>query len=214
MFLENHLKNECDARLPGLLTYGVKEAYRYLDKLLETNPILREREMNKAYGHVRQGLVDVSLKWVFEKSDISSEIISKSAPNNKNGYTYLVVNTQGAIVSPAKTRSAKHMPEKALHRIEASSNPFQLSLFEEDVELEIESKPFILLTYGGADHKLEFVELGVPDPANNKWLDKVNIIHAPVLYENKEEKEMKKGLELTFTHAANELLKGDRSDAR
>lgn len=214
MILHDYLRKECDAKLPGLLSFGVREAYEYLDKLIENNPILKEPEMNKAYGHIRQGLVDVSLKWVFEKSEVSNRVINKSAKNNKNGYTYLLIETSDAIVSPVKTRSTKHMPKKALHRLEASANPFQLGLFDEMNEREEGSKPFLLLTYGGANHKLDYIELGMPDAENNAWLDKVNIIHSPVMYETHTEKEMKKGLELTFTDAAAKLLKGDRSDVR
>lgn len=214
MILEEYLRDECDVRLPGVLTLGIKEAYRYHEKLLQSTPILREPEMKKAYGHLRQGLIDVSLRWIFEKSEIENEIINKAAKNNVNGYTYLEVTTKGATISPVKTRSPKHMPRKALHRVESSTSPFQLDLFDMDDRIETVSKPFLLLTYGGTNHRLEFVELGIPDAANNSWLDKTNILHAPVVYESHTVEEMKKGLELTFTDAANELLKDDISDTR
>lgn len=213
--LEQYLKNDCDLRLPGLLSFSIKEAYNYHEKLLKSNPILREPEMRKAYGHLRQGLVDVSLKWVFEKSEVYSEVINKAAKNNKNGYTFLTVKAEGITILPVKTRTSKHMPRKALHRIEASANPFQLNIFELDNFNEKDNQNenlFLMLTYGGANHQLEFIELGVPDVDNNRWLDKVNIINYPMLLERQSETEMKKGLELTFTETANKLLEDDQSE--
>ncbi|EOH89274.1 hypothetical protein ACTNBL_03930 [Enterococcus villorum] len=41
--LQNHLRDNCDPRLSGILSLSIKEAYRFLDDL-----ILREKGISKA----------------------------------------------------------------------------------------------------------------------------------------------------------------------
>lgn len=213
--IEMHLKNNCEAQLPGLLTFSIKEAFRHLDELIEKNPILKEKEMKKTYGHIRQGLVDVALKWVFQKTEMPNQVQSISAKKNTNSYTYVVIEVKGAIISPVKTRNGKSMPRRALHRSTASLMNRQYNLFEEPENINKKysdgSVPYLLLTYGGENYQLGFVELGLPDIDTEMWIDKVDIIDAPLLLSNLSEKESKKELELTFTSVANKMLEGDMS---
>ena len=63
-----------------------------------------------------------------------------------------------------------------------------------------------MLTYGGLNHKLEFVTLGLPDAGLLGWVDQVNITNAPVLLINQEE--VSNGLQLTFTSEAEKIMRG------
>jgi len=209
--LSKILKNECDPRLQGELSYSLKEAYRFLDELIKSNPVLQNKEMKKSYGHIRQALVDVALKLVLKNSNLPSKVIMSPAKNNVNGYTYTMIETKGAIISPVKTRSQKDMPKKALYRSTASIKNAQFDLFttEEDLNklYDKDTPPFILLTYGGKNHKLQFIELGLPDVKNEKWIEKVDIYNAPRLIIGKAE-ETRKELDLSLTRLSEELLRG------
>lgn len=112
--LQSHLEIECDPRLAGELAYSIKEAYRYLWELINATPVLQHPEMRKTYGHIRQALVDVALRLVLEDSSMPVDVQMIAATNNKrNGYTYTMIETKGAIISPVKTRSVRAVPKKS-----------------------------------------------------------------------------------------------------
>lgn len=53
--LKEHLKRNCDARMVGVLSLSIREAYRYLMELTERESIFQRAEMKKVWGHVRHG---------------------------------------------------------------------------------------------------------------------------------------------------------------
>lgn len=211
--LRKHLETECDPRLAGELAYSIKEAYRFLWELIEATPVLQHPEMRKTYGHIRQALVDVALRLVLEDSSMQTDVQMLSAVNNKkNGYTYTMIETKGAIISPVKTRTIKTMPKKALHRSVASIKNKQFDLFttQEDINecYDATTPPFILLTYGGKNHQLQFIQLGLPNVDTEQWIEKVDIFNAQrIITSRDQEQATKKKLDLTLTELSEELLR-------
>lgn len=209
--LQSHLEIECDPRLAGELTYSIKEAYRYLWELINATPVLQHPEMRKTYGHIRQALVDVALRLVLEDSSMPVDVQMIAATNNKrNGYTYTMIETKGAIISPVKTRSVRAVPKKALHRSVASIKNKQFDLFttQEDINKQYDetTPPFILLTYGGLNHHLQFVQLGLPDVDSEQWIEKVDILNAPrIITSAEQERATQKKLDLTLTELSEDL---------
>lgn len=169
--LRQHLQNECDPRLPGELAYSVKEAYSYLRLLVNSNPILQNKEMKKTYGHLRQGLVDVALRTVLEKSGLDVNVHMRSALHNRTGgYTYSIQE-------------------------------------EINQKYDENTPPFLLLTYGGKNNMLDYVQLGLPDIKAEMWIEQVDIINAPRIIVNNEENNYDLGL--TLTKFANDIMKGE-----
>ena len=209
--LQSHLEIECDPRLAGELAYSIKEAYRYLWELINATPVLQHPEMRKTYGHIRQALVDVALRLVLEDSSMPVDVQMIAATNNKrNGYTYTMIETKGAIISPVKTRSVRAVPKKALHRSVASIKNKQFDLFttQEDINKRYDetTPPFILLTYGGLNHHLQFVQLGLPDVDSEQWIEKVDILNAPrIITSTEQERATQKKLDLTLTELSEDL---------
>jgi hypothetical protein len=209
--LQSHLEIECDPRLAGELAYSIKEAYRYLWELINATPVLQHPEMRKTYGHIRQALVDVALRLVLEDSSMPVDVQMIAATNNKrNGYTYTMIETKGAIISPVKTRSVRAVPKKALHRSVASIKNKQFDLFttQEDINKRYDetTPPFILLTYGGSNHHLQFVQLGLPDVDSEQWIEKVDILNAPrIITSTEQERATQKKLDLTLTELSEDL---------
>ncbi|CIO03249.1 Uncharacterised protein [Streptococcus pneumoniae] len=209
--LQSHLEIECDPRLAGELAYSIKEAYRYLWELINATPVLQHPEMRKTYGHIRQALVDVALRLVLEDSSMPVDVQMIAATNNKrNGYTYTMIETKGAIISPVKTRSVRAVPKKALHRSVASIKNKQFDLFttQEDINKRYDetTPPFMLLTYGGLNHHLQFVQLGLPDVDSEQWIEKVDILNAPrIITSTEQERATQKKLDLTLTDLSEDL---------
>lgn len=218
--LRTHLEAECDPRLAGELAYSIKEAYRFLWELIDTTPVLRHPEMRKTYGHIRQALVDVALRLVLKDSSMRTDVQMLSAVNNKvNGYTYTMIETKGAIISPVKTRSIKTMPKKALHRSVASVKNKQFDLFttQEDINkhYDADNPPFLLLTYGGKNHHLQFVQLGLPNVDTEQWIEKVDIMNAQRIVASKDQEQTtQKKLDLTLTELSEELLRREVNGTR
>lgn len=219
--LKNHLRKNCDPRLPGILSLSIKEAYTFLDELVLREKVFQRQEMKKVWGYVRHGLVDVGLKQVLQSSNISHEIADKSSSRYPNGHTYLLVEVKGGILTPAKVTTPYAVPRKAIYRNRGSLLNKQYDLFTNPKDLNAEynenTPPFLLLTYGGKNHKLDFVKLGLPEVNEGKaklsWIDQVDITNSPVLLENP--KELVDELQLTFTSEAKELIRrGVEKDAR
>lgn len=208
--LSRHLKENCDPNLPGVLSLSVKEAYRFLDDLIKQEKILQRPEMKQAWGHIRHGLIDVAIKEVLQSSNVQHEIADKTTSRYKNGHTYLMAEVKGAIITPAKVRKSGQVPNKAVYRNKGSILNKQINFFEDQTSINSEydetKLPFLLLTYGGLNHKLEFVNLGLPETGVKKWIDHVSITNAPVLLDNKED--ISNDLQLTFTSEAEKILRG------
>lgn len=203
------MQEHCDPRLIGVLSLSIKEAYRFLDELIDKEPVLKLPDMKKSWGHLRNGLVDVGIKQILSNSNIPHEIADKTTSKYRNGYTYLMIETKGAIITPAKVASAKEVPQEAIFRNKGSLLNKQYDLFTEPKNINNEYNetfpPFILLTYGGRDHKLEFINLGLPDVGVKQWVDLIEITNTPVIISNQDE--ITQGLQLTFTSTAEEILK-------
>ena len=206
--LNKHVSENCDPRMTGILSLSIKEAYRFLDELIEKEKILQRPEMKKTWGHIRHGLVDVGIKQVLQSSGIPHEIADETSSKYRNGHTYLMVETKGAIFTPAKVLTEASVPRKAIFRSKGSIMNKNYNLFDspEDINegYNEENLPFLLLTYGGSDHKLNFVSLGLPDVGVGTWIDRINITNSPVLLVNEEE--ISNDLHLTFTSKAEELI--------
>lgn len=215
--LSEHLKKNVDPRLVGTLSLSIREAYRFLDELVQREKVLQRPEMKKVWGYVRHGLVDVAIKQVLQSANIPHEIGNESSSKYRNGHTYLLIETKGAIITPAKTRSQTAIPKKAIFRNKGSILNKNYNLFENPEDLNEEysetNPPFILLTYGGTDHKLDFVRLGLPNLDVIGWNgNQVDITNAPVVLPNT--KEITNDLELTFTAEAKELIERGGKIAR
>lgn len=214
--LSNHLENNCDKRLSGALSLSVREAYRFLDELVENEKIFQRQEMKKVWGYVRHGLVDVGLKRVLKSSNIPHEIADETSSRYPNGHTYVMIETKGAILTPAKVLRPQSVPKKAIFRDRGSLLNKQYDLFTDPEDLnqryDENNPPFLLLTYGGSAHKLEFVRLGIPDLGVSGWIDQVDITNAPVLLANSED--ISNDLQLTFTSEAEELIRRGEDYAR
>lgn len=207
--LSEHLKMHCDARLPGVLSLSIRESYRFLEEIIQREKVLQRPEMKKTWGYLRHGLIDVGLKQVLQSSNIEHEIADKASSRYRNGHTYLMIETKGAILTPSKVLRASAVPRKAIFRDKGSILNKRYSLFEDPKDINQEyneaNPPFMLLTYGGTNHELSFVRLGLPDIENRCWMDQVDITNAPVVLANPEE--ITNELHLSFTLEAEELIK-------
>lgn len=208
--LEKHLEKNCDPRLMGILSFAIREAYRYHKDLLKNNPILEKSEMRKTLGHMRGGLVDVAIKDVLLSSGIKCDIQDKSVSRYSNGYTYLMIEVKGAILTVAKTQSKNGVPRKALHRSRGSILNRQFDLFKDFDEINSEysenKTPYILLTYGGKNYELEYINLGLPDIDVENWIAVKDITNAQMIISKQQQLKVRNQLNLKFTAYSQEKM--------
>lgn len=209
--LTKYLNSINDKQLPGLLAFGIKEAYKFLDELIKKNKIMQCTEFKKSYGYMRNSLVDIALKQVMNRSSINGKFLSQSVNKSmKNGYTYSSIEVGNAIILPTKTRTKKSLPKKALHRDSGCTLNRQLDLFnleeKTSCSIDAETKMFLLLVYGGRNYNLDYVELGLPDVKDEKWIEVVNIKDSPILLTSNQIRKTKERLKLSFTNTSKEIL--------
>lgn len=202
--LQGYLDEKCDKRLPGILNFSVKEGYSILNRMIEDNKILQLKDAKKAYGHIRHVCVDIVIAQELERQDIEAKIDLKQV--SKNGYTYPVIEVNGAIITAHKIFKPHLMPRSSWNRTNRSFLNREISLFdEENLNLDENQVPYVMLTYGGLDYKLDFVQLSLPDEGVTKWLDRVSITNAPYLVKGYTSNQ-RKDFELTFTKKVEEIL--------
>ncbi|MFC6316047.1 hypothetical protein ACFQHW_10780 [Lapidilactobacillus achengensis] len=213
--IQECIDNKFDKRLPGMLNFAVREAYRYLDDLVNQNKILQQPDLRKAYGHLRNGLVDVALKKTLINSGIDIEILPKTVSKYANGYTYPLIRVDGAVITPAKIQSKNSFPKNAAYRYNDSLLNRQIDLFapkeESSIMIDSSSQLSLILTYGGYNYKLQFVNLSLPAAGESAWVDNLSIYNYPIIL-GSSESSMREQLQLSFTQTAQNIIAGDKNE--
>lgn len=213
--IQEYVDHKFDKRLPGTLNFAVREAYRYLDDLVSKNNVLQQPDLKKVYGYLRNGLVDVALKKTLSNSGMNVDIFPKEVSKFKNGYTYPLISVDGALITPAKIRSQNSFPKNAAYRYADSLLNRQIDLFASEEELidtsNLSKQLSLILTYGGYDYKLQFVNLSLPAAGESVWLDNLSIDSYPVLL-GSSESDMRERLKLSFTQTAQNIIAGDKNE--
>ncbi|HJA22952.1 MAG TPA: hypothetical protein H9958_01855 [Candidatus Limosilactobacillus intestinavium] len=208
--LEDYLKNNCPLEVPGLLSLAIEKAYKQLDDTIKTVPILQKDESRKSYGYLRNAFVDVAIENVFSELGHDCIIETKKVnPDKKNSYTYQLLRVPGAHITPVKSQSKGAFPRKAIYRDKGSLLNYQMSLFDEQYHFNNDKVPFMLLTYGGANYKLDYVMLGIPDFEDKNWIDLLSIKGKPALISSNKEKQINDKLKLSLTEKASQIRRNN-----
>lgn len=208
--IDEYLKNNCPLEVPGLLSLAIEKAYKQLNKTILTVPILQKEEARKSYGYLRNAFVDVAIESVFSELDHNYITETKKVNPNRNSYTYKLLKIPGAHITPVKSQSKRSFPRKAIYRDKGSLLNYQISLFDDEQRnFNNDKVPFMLLTYGGVNYKLDYVMLGIPDFEDKKWIDLVSIKGKPILISNNKETEINDKLNLSLTKKANQIRRND-----
>lgn len=208
--LEDYLKNNCPVEMPGLLSLAVEKAYKQLNETIMTVPILQKEEARKSYGYLRNAFVDVALENVF--GELGRNYITETKkvnPDKKNSYTYKLLKIPGAHITPVKSQSKKSFPRKAIYRDKGSLLNYQMSLFDEQRNYNSDEVPFMLLTYGGLNYKLDYVMLGIPDFEDKKWIDLLSIKGKPALISSNKKAQINDKLNLSLTEKASQIRRNN-----
>lgn len=220
MDLDKHIKENCDNRLMGTLAFGVKETYSEFHELVKRTTILQSPEMKQTHGYIVHGMIDVMLKQILVSSGINHNLKDKTTCKFKNGHTYFLAEVDGALITPKKLYKPKSFPKKAKYRTELSYINKEISLFDDYVDDSVNldnvynnnESPFLLLTYGGKNQQVEWINLALPDFEMKEWIDRVDITNSPVILPN--QKQVKEELQLTFTQNAERLIEEGHDNAR
>lgn len=214
--LEGLLKSQCDPKLSGVMSMTIKHASKAFNEFISGNPVLKENDFRNSYGYLRHSFVDYSMKWAVREGLIDGDILSGTSSNYSNGHTYLSLKVKGAVISPVKTRGPKAIPRKALYRQKLGLMNQQISLFDDpndplNSQVDINAPAFLLLTYGGRDYGLDYIELGLPDVDTGKWIGQVSILHAPMVISSAEQTKAADKLDLSLTSMSKKLLEDGKN---
>lgn len=183
--LENYLNNQIDERIPGFFSSSIKKGYHLFDDLLDREPELQLVEARNAYGNLRHVYIDIVLKHDAKKTDIDLSLSTNEV--SKKGFTYLTIAHKNSIITVNKTNHIEGLPQKAVNRTERSYMnqnipTAQLSLFDSLKQnkktTNNDNKIYLMVTYGGRNYKLEYIQLGIPKPGATSWLYVKDITNA------------------------------------
>lgn len=207
--IEEYIKNNCPLEVPGLLSLAIERAYKKLDELIKTTPLLQKPEARKCYGYLRNALIDIAIDSLFKDANANYSTETKPVNEKKNAYTYKLIKVPGACITPVKSQSKGSFPRKAIYRDKGSLLNYELSLFDNPQDCDHSQDPFMLLTYGGANYKLNYVMLGIPNFEDNKWISVMSIKGKPVPISNSEKKHLEDKLNLSLTKKAAEIRRNN-----
>ncbi|RMC48887.1 hypothetical protein [Lactobacillus sp. ESL0228] len=212
--LENFLSNDADPKLAGFLSNSVKRGYNEFQELIAREPELQLQAARNAYGYLRHVYIDILLKHDAKTSGIDLNFFTKQV--SKNGYTYLAIKHRNCIITVHKTNSEKDLPVKAKNRTlrsEQNKNivPIETSLFEENISQDKSYNMYIMVTYGGKNYTLDYIQLGIPNPGVTSWLYTKDITDALTIVPPVTASE-KQDIELEFRSEVKQLLKKEKED--
>lgn len=207
--LKNYLAAHCDKRVPGVFNFAIHEGFRQFNTMTEENKLLQLDEARNAYGMLRHICVDIIVETELERSGIDAKITKKQV--SKNGYTYPVIELKGALVTLHKIQKAYYMPKSAWNRKKRSFLNKEISLFDDEINVDYgeDVTPYIMLTYGGLNYSLDFVQLAIPNYGVTEWIDRMDITHELAVikpYSSGQSKD----IELTFNSKVQEYLEKEK----
>lgn len=208
--LDYYMKKDMDPRLPGFFSNTIKRGYNLFDELVKREPSLQLFQARNAYGMLRHIYVDILLQDEAEKSDIDLKIKNKKI--SQNGYTYPIIYSGDAVITTHKTRSKKSLPQSAWNRTNRSYLNDEISLFDdENIKSSASVNPYLMVTYGGSNYKLDYVNLGLPNIGVTSWngikdiTDSVSTLSTNSTYDKRE-------INLAFNDKVKEIMKIEREN--
>ena len=217
--LENFLNNQADPKLPGFLSNSIRRGYSSFGELVKREPELQLRDARNSFGYLRHIFVDIVLKRDVLNSNIDFKLQTKQIP--ENGYTYLVIEHKNSIITLHKTNSKKGLPVKAVNRTRQShinsGVPFdypQLSLFENpplEKDMISPDQMYLMVTYGGTDYKLDYVNIGMPNDGVTSWIDIKDITNSFTTFETVSATEQKE-IDLEFQNEVKRMLEREKKN--
>ncbi|WP_461213880.1 hypothetical protein [Lacticaseibacillus sp. GG6-2] len=209
--LEYQMKNQMDPRLPGLISNSVKRGYALFDELTTREQILKLFQAKNAYGMLRHVYVDIAFQSEAERSGLP--LTFEQHQVSKNGYTYPVIYDGHSAFTLHKTRSKKSLPKSAWNRNSRSFLNREIDLFNPagDETQELAEMPYIMVTYGGPNYKLRYVNLSLPNVGVTAWLDQCDITDA-VSVTSTPSRDEKRKLNLAFNDRVQQLLEREKTN--
>lgn len=209
--LSSYLKKTLDSRIPGFFAAGVKRGYSLSDELKSRESILQLFEAQNAYGMLRHVCVDIAIQNEAKRLGLGITVEQKRV--SKNGYTYPVLFDDNAVFTLHKTRSKKAMPTSAWNRKNRSFLNREISLFDDFDKPYSEEKsvPYLMVTYGGLNYKLSYVQIGLPNVGATRWIDTVDISKALATVKPLDVGGRKK-LKLAFNDRVEQMLEGEKTN--
>lgn len=188
MIFSEYVDNNMDKRLPGVLSLAMSEGYREFHEMTKNIPLLKLTEARNSYGTIRLVCVNIMIKEHLIRAELVNNI--RDVTVSPNGYTYQLFEVDGGSFTAQKTLSVKAMPRHALYRDEYSALNTELLLFDHiDDEGNIikndvnsftapeVSDIYFMLTYGGKNYNLDFLQMGLPSKDNENWIERIPILN-------------------------------------
>lgn len=209
--LQFQIKNNMDPRLPGLISNSIKRGYSLFDELTNRESILKLFQARDAYGMLRHVYVDITFESEAKRLGIGLEFEQHQV--SKNGYTYPVIYDGHSAMTLHKTRSRTSMPRSAWNRRSRSFLNQEISLFHPDEPADDiqKEKPYLMVTYGGPNYRLSYVNLGLPNVGATSWINLIDITNAVSVVDSPSVVE-KRQLDLAFNDKVQQLLEGEKTN--
>lgn len=173
---KNLIENDFPIEVRCKLAASIKQAYEYLEDLKNDLEILQIASSKNHFSRIRNLVVDLILK-----KDIDNGIISfdyEFMNNEANNHKHIEVKSDNFIMTVSQVNNKNQLPRDAKFRNNLGlCNQMQFNFNNRFLhDLSPVNTYYILLTHGSNSMDPEFINLGVPDVVNKKWIKRFDIL--------------------------------------
>jgi hypothetical protein len=165
----------------------IQNAYTAYHELIKDSFFNSELKSN-----VIGSLLSYGVDRQFEKDMLSKSFPLKSSIIRVNnfGRKAILLKSKNAVLTICRTNEPYKLPSKSKYKLQlAKSNQFQkeqlvIDLFDPQRPSFTSEPYYVILTYGGANRELDFLNLLVPDAEMNTYLECVDLRSRFIQYTN------------------------------
>ncbi len=165
---QNLINKEYPIRLRSKFVPMVRRAYSAIDQLITENEVLNWSVADNLVGNLINTAVEFEFKRMIDKGDLKLEY--NVSFNKRKNHKHIELISQNTISTISQVKNKYSVPRKAIFRNNLScSNQLMFDIYDNSLNFK-ESPKYILLTHGGKNGNVDFLNLGMPQPYNKGWI--------------------------------------------
>ena len=156
------------------------EAYNMVKTVAEDKEWISWIGSKDLLVHMRIYAVQFQISKLVDNGALSDKFRYKIARNVADNCNHLEISSDRSVMTISHVMYEKKVPPRAEFRLNKGiSNQIALDLGFEEFSRRATDPFYVLLTHGGDEESLKFVNIGIPDAYVQKWAYRKNLFNEP-----------------------------------
>lgn len=168
---EAFINNEIGVKSQKKLLKAISDAYKDSVRIIEKHESLNWLGGKEILPYIRRALIEYEIMKLCENNLLPYDY--RMSPNKIDNCHHLELRTENCILTISHINRREALPRKAIFRKNLNIFNNQISLWDEEYELD---GPYhLILTHGVKGKHPEFIYIGMPDCNERKWIANIDI---------------------------------------